>query len=165
MSECPISVLSWTLAESLSAVSPSVPLSAPVSFNLFLRMPTFLKSRVFFLVCLFAPRLPNDFKKSYPPKMFCKIYSVSSVLHHTMMDVLICDFLGSLVIKQCPWQWSYNSAPCWLHLYHSLSIMSLYISWLTSTFAFFGTLAIVHADLKGVLHVYACCEAFPHTHR
>lgn len=31
--------------------------------------------------------------------MFCKIYSVSSVLHHTMMDVLICDFLGSLVTQ------------------------------------------------------------------
>lgn len=83
--------------------------------------------------------------------------------------ILICDFLGSLVPQNNVHDSDHTTVPpadcikstC-VSAYNEYSLI---ISWHTSTFAFFGTLAIVHADLKGVLRVYACSEAFPHTHR
>lgn len=118
-----------------------------LSHHLFLHphqwvLNSFLKKLRFFLFFSFvfsAQRgegLKSDPPKVQHPPSRTMTYSICSPSHHTMLRVLICDLpkarhQASLSLKK---DWPYNSAPCWLHHYRSLTR-----SWPTSTKAFLDT--------------------------
>lgn len=92
MSEYAISVLSWALAVSSCAVSPSVPPSAPVGPNSFLEDPHF-KTLCFSARCGYGyygllQTLIHQKRSLLLRTWTC---SIRSPLHLTLPDVLICD--------------------------------------------------------------------------